>query len=71
MCVKDLFFHVSLSRPQLGAHGWDRAAQAQVSAYQHNMQRGRGGAGGFQPHMQRRDDHQPQGVRLYLFDCSL
>ncbi|KAB5539997.1 hypothetical protein PHYPO_G00095840 [Pangasianodon hypophthalmus] len=47
-------------RPQHSAHGWDRAMQAQVSAYQHNMQRGRGGAGGFQQPMQRRDDRRPQ-----------
>ncbi|XP_062857792.1 5'-3' exoribonuclease 2 [Trichomycterus rosablanca] len=44
-------------RPQ---HGWDRAMQSQVSAYQHNMQRGRGGAGGYNQHPQRQDDRQPQ-----------
>ncbi|KAI5609426.1 5'-3' exoribonuclease 2 isoform X1 [Silurus asotus] len=48
-------------RPQHGAHGWDRAMQSQSSSYQHNMQRGRGGAGGFQQHVQRRDDRQPEG----------
>lgn len=43
--------------------------QAQVSAYQHNLQRAPGGAGGFQQHMQRRDDRRPQEV---CFDsCSL
>ncbi|KAG7316429.1 hypothetical protein KOW79_019970 [Hemibagrus wyckioides] len=42
--------------PQHSGHGWDRAMQSQVSAYQHNMQRGRGGAGGYQQHAQRRDD---------------
>ncbi|XP_053469915.1 5'-3' exoribonuclease 2 isoform X1 [Ictalurus furcatus] len=48
--------------PQLvhGAHGWDRAMQTQVSAYQQNIQRGRGGAGGFQQHVQRPDDRRPQ-----------
>ncbi|KAF5894170.1 5'-3' exoribonuclease 2, partial [Clarias magur] len=47
-------------RPPHTAHGWDRAMQSQASAYQHNMQRGHGGAGGFQQHMQRRDDRRPQ-----------
>ncbi|XP_060773993.1 5'-3' exoribonuclease 2 [Neoarius graeffei] len=47
-------------RPQHSVHGWDRAMQAQVSAYQHNLQRAPGGAGGFQQHMQRRDDRRPQ-----------
>lgn len=50
-----------------GAHGWDRAMQTQVSAYQQNIQRGRGGAGGFQQHVQRPDDRRPQEVRMYLF----
>ncbi|KAF4071002.1 hypothetical protein AMELA_G00279920 [Ameiurus melas] len=48
--------------PQLvhGAHGWDRAMQTQVSAYQQNIQRGRGGAGGFQQQVQRPEDRRPQ-----------
>ncbi|TSP57651.1 5'-3' exoribonuclease 2 [Bagarius yarrelli] len=46
--------------PQHTGQGWDRAMQSQVSAYQQNVQRGRGGAGGYQQHMQRRDDGRPQ-----------
>ncbi|GAA6102175.1 5'-3' exoribonuclease 2 [Tachysurus ichikawai] len=44
--------------PQHSGHGWDRAMQSQVSAYQHNMHRGRGGAGGYQQRPQ--DDRRPQ-----------
>lgn len=47
-------------RPQYGGHGWDRAMQAQGSAYQHNAQRGRGGPGGYHQHPQHRDDRRPQ-----------
>lgn len=42
-----------------GGHGWDRAMQSQQSSYQHNMSRGRGGAGPGsyqQRYDQRRDD---------------
>ncbi|XP_039981839.1 5'-3' exoribonuclease 2 isoform X1 [Xiphias gladius] len=42
-----------------GGHGWDRAVQSQQSAYQQNMNRGRGGGGpgGYQQHYDhRRDD---------------
>uniref|UniRef100_A0A4W4F637 5'-3' exoribonuclease n=1 Tax=Electrophorus electricus TaxID=8005 RepID=A0A4W4F637_ELEEL len=37
-------------RPQHGAQGWERAIQAQGSAYQQNLQRGRGGPGNYQQH---------------------
>ncbi|XP_026856585.2 5'-3' exoribonuclease 2 [Electrophorus electricus] len=47
-------------RPQHGAQGWERAIQAQGSAYQQNLQRGRGGPGNYQQHPPpRRDDRGP------------
>ncbi|XP_072542988.1 5'-3' exoribonuclease 2 [Salminus brasiliensis] len=48
-------------RPQHGGHGWDRAMQAQGSAYQHDAQRGRGGPGGYHQHPPRRDDRRQEG----------
>lgn len=67
LCVKDFISSCFFTRPQHSApHGWDRAMQAQASAYQHNMQRGHGGPGGFQQHVQRRDDRRPQEVRICL-----
>lgn len=40
-----------------GGHGWDRALQAQPSAYQQNLSRGGAGPGGYQQrYEQRRDD---------------
>ncbi|KAM9839946.1 5'-3' exoribonuclease 2 [Aulostomus maculatus] len=42
-----------------GGHGWDRAMQSQPAAYQHNMNRGGAGPGGYQHRYdQRRDDWQ-------------
>ncbi|XP_076874177.1 5'-3' exoribonuclease 2 [Brachyhypopomus gauderio] len=40
--------HQQYPRPHHGGQGWERAVQAQGSAYQHNMQRARGGAAGYQ-----------------------
>uniref|UniRef100_A0A8B9KCU4 5'-3' exoribonuclease n=1 Tax=Astyanax mexicanus TaxID=7994 RepID=A0A8B9KCU4_ASTMX len=52
-------YHQGNYRPPLRDHqppfqrqGWDRAVQAQGSAYQHNSQRGRGGPGGYHQHPQ-------------------
>ncbi|XP_076021440.1 5'-3' exoribonuclease 2 isoform X2 [Genypterus blacodes] len=60
---------------QRGGHGWDRASQSQQSAYQQNMNRGRGGAGqgSYQQRYDQRDDEwrrdgrpqQQQGQRSY------
>ncbi|XP_017551203.1 5'-3' exoribonuclease 2 [Pygocentrus nattereri] len=50
-------------RPQRGGHGghgWDRAMQAQGTAYQHNVQRGHGGQGSYHQQPPRRDDRRPQ-----------
>ncbi|KAI4890028.1 hypothetical protein NFI96_015514 [Prochilodus magdalenae] len=51
-----------------GGQGWDRAMQSQGSAYQYNMQRGRGGQGGYPQQPPRRDDRRPQEIEFIAED---